>query len=141
MDSQDSPWPRLGGSHHFLLYSIFCASPRGSHPNDFLSWDSQVGVPKLPMLGLPWFWGPITLCVDLRLRWGLKQSCSPHQQLSNSMSHSTCTQGNRVDSWLLMVGSQIANLTHGPSFGHNLCFRSLNGWCKPILNIYVSIAF
>jgi len=24
---------------------------------------------------------------------------------------------------------------------HNLCFRCPNGWCKPILNIYVSITF
>ncbi len=24
MDTQDSPWPRLGGSHHFLFYSILC---------------------------------------------------------------------------------------------------------------------
>jgi hypothetical protein len=40
-----------------------------------------------------------------------------------------------------VVGSQIANLTPGPSFGHNWCFRFLNGSCKPILDIHVSIAF
>jgi hypothetical protein len=57
------------------------------------------------------------------------------------MSHATCLQGNQVDSWLLVVGSQIANLTHGLSFGHNLCFRCLNGSCEPILDIYVSIDF
>jgi len=57
------------------------------------------------------------------------------------MLHATCTQGNRVDSWLLVVGRQIPNLTLDPSFGHNLCFRCLNGSCKPILDIYVSIAF
>jgi hypothetical protein len=34
-----------------------------------------------------------------------------HQELSNSMSHTTCTQGNQVDSRLFVVGSQIANLT------------------------------
>jgi hypothetical protein len=102
---------------------------------------SQVGVPKLPKFGLSWLWSPITLCVDLRLRWGLKQSCSPRWELFNGMSHATCTQGNRGDSWLLVVGSQIANLTPGLSFGHNLCFRCLNGWCKPILDIYDSIDF
>jgi hypothetical protein len=53
------------------------------------------------------------------------------------MFHTTNTQGNRVHSWLLMVGSQICNLTHGPSFGHNLCFRCPNGSCEPILDIYV----
>ncbi len=57
------------------------------------------------------------------------------------MSHATCTQGNQGDSWLLVVGSQIANLTPGPSFGHNLCFKCPNGWCEPILDIFVSIAF
>jgi hypothetical protein len=30
------------------------------------------------------------------------------------MSHATWTRGNQGDSWLLMVGSQIANLTPGP---------------------------
>jgi len=57
------------------------------------------------------------------------------------MSHATYTQGNWVDSWLLMVGSQIANLTPNLFFGHNLCFRCPNGSCKPSLNIYISIVF
>jgi hypothetical protein len=57
------------------------------------------------------------------------------------MWHATCTQGNQVDSRLLMVKSQTANLTPGLSFGHNLCFKCPNGWWEPILDIYVSIAF
>ncbi len=57
------------------------------------------------------------------------------------MSRATCTQVNRVDSWLLMVGGQITNLTPIPSFGHNLYFRCPNGSYEPILNIYVSISF
>jgi len=57
------------------------------------------------------------------------------------MWHTTCTQGNQVNSWLLMVGSQIANLILNLFFGHNLCFRCPNGWCETILDIYVSIAF
>ncbi len=40
-----------------------------------------------------------------------------------------------------MVGSQIVNLTCNLSFGHNLCFRCPNGSCKPILDIYILIAF
>jgi len=28
-----------------------------------------------------------------------------------------------------------------PFFGHNLCFKCLNGSCKPILDIYISIVF
>jgi len=100
-----------------------------------------VGVLKLPKLGFPQLWGPITLCVNLCLRWGLKQSCSLCLELFNDMSHTTCTKGNQGDSRLLVVNSQIVNLTPDPSFGHNLCFRCPNGWCEPILNIYISIAF
>jgi hypothetical protein len=132
---------RTWGSHHLPPYSILCASPWGPHPNDILSWESQMGVPKFPELGLLRLWGPITLCVDLRLKWGLKRSCSLHQDLFNDMSHATCTWGNRGDSWLLVVESRIANLTSGLSFGHNLCFRCPNGSCEPILDIYVSVFF
>jgi len=57
------------------------------------------------------------------------------------MSHATCTQGNRGDSRLLVIKSQIDNLTPGLSFGHNLCFKCPNGSCEPILNIYVPRAF
>jgi hypothetical protein len=96
----------------------------------------QVGIlttlgPILPLQ----LWGPITLCENLWLRWGLKQSCSPCQKLFNSVSYATYTQGNWVDSWLLMVESQIANLTPNPSFGHNLCFKCRNGSCELTLDI------
>jgi len=57
------------------------------------------------------------------------------------MWHIICRQINRVDSRLFLLGSQIGNLTFGPSFGHNLCFRCLNEQCEPILDIYVSRAF
>jgi hypothetical protein len=96
-----------------------------------------MGVPKLPKLRLLRLWAPITLRVNLWLRWGLKKSCSPRWELSNNMSHATFTQRNRVDSWLLGVGNQIANLTPD----HNLCFKYPNGSCEPILDIYVSIVF
>jgi hypothetical protein len=115
-DSQDSPWPELGGSHHLPLYSILYASPRGSHPNRFLSRDSQMGVPEFLNSRLSQFWGFITFFTDLRLRWGLNQSCSPRWELSNNMSHATYTQGNLVDSRLLVVGNQTASLTLGWRF-------------------------
>jgi hypothetical protein len=140
LDTQDSPRPGLGGSHHLPLYSILCASPRGPHPNGFLSQDSQVGVPKLQQLGFPWLWGHITSCADLRSQWGLKKSCSPRLDLFNGMSHVAWTQGNWVDSWLLVVWSQTINLTPGLSFGHNLCFGCSNGQWKPILDIYTLIS-
>jgi hypothetical protein len=140
-NSQDSPQSKFGGSHHLLPYSILCTSPRGPHPNDFLSRDSQVRVPKLPRLRLPQLWGTITLHTNVQWRWSLKQSCSPNRELSNGMSFTTCTQGNRVDFRLLVVRSQIANLTPDISFGHNLCFRCPNGSCEIILHIYVLRAF
>jgi hypothetical protein len=101
---------------------------------------SQVRVPEFQKLGLSQLCKAITLCVDLRSRWGLKQCCSLSRKIFNGMSHATCTQGIQGDSQLLMVGSQFGNLTPGPSFDHNLCFYS-NGSCKPILDIYVPRAF
>jgi len=99
-----------------------------------------MGILKFPKLGLPQLWSPIILCrppIELRS----KQSCSLCWVFSNDMSHATCTQGHQVDSRLLVVNIQIANSTFDPSFGHNLCFKCPNGWCKPILNIYVLIVF
>jgi hypothetical protein len=100
-----------------------------------------VGVPKLPRMGVPQLCGIITSGADLRLGRVLNQSCSPCWELSNDVLHATCTQGNWVNSWLSVVGSQIANLTPGLSFGHNLCCRCPNESCEPILDIYTSIAF
>jgi len=53
------------------------------------------------------------------------------------MPHTTSTQGNQGDSWLLVVGSQIASLTPDPFFGYNLCVKCPNGSCTTILDIYV----
>jgi hypothetical protein len=141
LDTQDSPRPRLGGSHHLPLYSILCSSPWGPHPNNYLSQDSQVGVPKFSQLWLPRLWRCITSCENLWLWCGLMKSCSLCQNISNDMLHAACTQGNQVDSQLLVVGSQTTNLTPDLSFGHNLCFRYTNGWCEPILDMYASITF
>jgi len=57
------------------------------------------------------------------------------------MWHTTCTQENWSDSRLLVVGSQIANLTFSPFFDHKLCFRYPNGSCEPIFDIYVPRTF
>jgi hypothetical protein len=102
-------------------------------------WD--LGVTKFSSLGFLQLWGPITFSIDLWLKWGLKQSYNPCRNFSKGMWHATCTQGNMVDSQLLVVGSQIVNLILGPSFDHNLCFRCPNESCKPISDIYVPRAF
>jgi hypothetical protein len=94
----------------------------------------KLGVSKFPKLRLLAFWGAITSYANLQLRLSLKQICSPHREFS-------CTQVNPGDSWLLVVQSQIANLTPDLSFSHNLWFKYSNGSCKPILDIYVSRSF
>jgi hypothetical protein len=90
------------------------------------------GSPEIRKVRLLQLWGCITLHEDLWLRWGLKQSCSPCQELSKGMLHATYTQGNLGDSWLLMVSL---------SFAHNLCLQCLNGSCEPNLNSCVPRTF
>ncbi len=120
---------------------ILCVSPPHLHLNGTFSQDSQNGVPKLSWFGLPGLWVFITSRSDLRLGQGLKKTCIPPRKLSNVVLHSTCTNQDWVDSWLLMVGSQIANLTPGLSFDHNLCCICPNGSCKAILDIYTLRSF
>jgi hypothetical protein len=132
-------WTR--GSHHLPPYSILCTSPRRLHWNGFLSRDSQRGIPKLPRLELLQLCGAITSRSDLWSRQGLKQNCSSRRELSNGVSHTTYTHGNRVDSWYFVVRSQTVNLPPDLSFYHNLCYRCPNGSCEPILNIYTLIDF
>ncbi len=45
-NSQDSPWPRLEGSHHLVPYSIFCAWLWACTQNVILFRDSQIESPK-----------------------------------------------------------------------------------------------
>ncbi len=136
MDSLDSPWPGLGGSHHLPPYSILYITLSHPHPNDFHSRDS-----KLSRFGLPGLWALITPSSDLGLGWGLKQTCISSQELSNGVSHFIYTYQDRVDSRLFVIGSQIANLTLGPSLDHNLCCRCPNGSCEAIFDIYTSRPF
>jgi len=86
-------------------------------------------------LGLPTLWRAIISYENLQLRWIQKKSCSTCWKLSNDMWHATCIHIFQGDSWLLVDESQIGILTHGPSFGHNLCFKYSNGSCEPILDI------
>jgi hypothetical protein len=133
--------PDSGVSHHLTPYSILCDSPRHAHPNVTFSRDSQSGVPKLSRIGVPGLWDFIAPRLDPRSRRGLNQSCSPQRELFNAMSHSRSARQEQVDSRLLMVGSQTANLTPGPSFAHNLGCRCPNDQCEAIFDIYVSRPF
>jgi len=140
-DTQDSPRPGLGGSHHLPPYSILCDSPQSPHPNGYFSRNSRAGVPKSRQMGLPGLWSPITLREDLRSQCSLKQSCSSGRALFNDVSHSRIGHREEVDSRLFVVESQTGSSTLGPSFGHNLCYRCLNEQCEPILDIYAPRAF
>ncbi len=135
-DSLDSPRPKFGGSHHLPPYSILCVAPPHPHSNGFNSRDSHGGVTGLSQFELPELWEVITPDSDFGLERGLKQTCSSPQELSNGLLHSFCAPRGRVDSRLFAVRSPIASLTFGPSFGHNLCYRCLNGPCEAIFDIY-----
>ncbi len=52
-DIQDSPRPRLGGSHHLPPYSILYTSPRSPHPNGFSLSGLLRGSPKIAPTGTP----------------------------------------------------------------------------------------
>jgi len=84
-------------------------------------------VSKFLKLGLPPLWRPKTFCVNIRLRWGLKQSFISYLGLSNYMWHATYAHVFQVDSWFLVVANQIDTLTLNPSFGHNLYHMYSNG--------------
>jgi len=141
LDSLDFPRPRFRGNHHLPPYSILCSSPREPHPNGTFSRDSQGGVPKLSRVGLLRLWTLISLGSNLRLEWVPNQSYSSPQELPNTLLHSFYRHWEEVDSWLLMVESQIASLTSDPSFAHNLGCRCPNGSCEAILDIYTSRSF
>jgi hypothetical protein len=133
--------PNLGETTTFPLILFFVFGHGNITQMSFCPKIPKLGIPKFPKLGFPRFWGRITCCADLRLRWGLKKGCIPCFKNSNNMWHATCMQVNWGDSWLLMDASQIDNLTPDPYFGHNLCFKYPNGSCEPILDIYVSRSF
>jgi hypothetical protein len=97
--------------------------------------------PEIVPIGVPKLWEFITPDCRIRSQQRLNQSCSPRQDLSNTMSHSQIECREEVDSRLLVVGSQTASLTPGPSFAHNLSFRCPNDQCEVIFDIYASRPF
>jgi hypothetical protein len=108
-------------------------------------WHKFPGLPKwspeIVSAGLPELWTSITPDCRVGSQRGLNQSCSPRRDLSNAMSHAHIECRKSIDSWLLVVGSQTASLTPGPSFAHNLRYRCPNDQCDAIFDIYVSRPF
>jgi hypothetical protein len=121
----------LGETTTFPLIVFFVPGNRPYTQMSFCLETPKLGISKFSKWEVPRIWKPITFCVDLWLRWGLKQSCSPCRELSNYMQRITYTQVNQSDSWLLVVDSQIGSLSLDPFFGHNLCFKYLNGSASP----------
>jgi hypothetical protein len=91
--------------------------------------------------GVSGLWELITPDYNVWLQRGLNQTCSPRRDLFNDVSHSRFGGQEEVDSRLLVVGSQIASLTPGPSFAHNLGCRCPNEQCEAIFDIYASRPF
>jgi len=128
-----------------IPHIVYSATLRGSH----IQMAQIPGTPKLESRnptkclgsGLPGLWEVIAPRPDLGSQRGVNRSCSPCRNLSNAVSHSRFGHRERVDSRLLVVGSQTANLTPGPSFAHNLGCRCPNRECKGIFDIYVSRTF
>jgi hypothetical protein len=133
--------PDSGVSHHLTPYSILCISPRRLHPNGTFCWDSRNGVPKLSRVRVSGLWTATAPRPNLGSGRVLNQSCSSCWELSNAVSHFSRKRREEVDSRLLMVGSQIANLTPSSSFAHNLSYICPNGQCEAIFDIYVSRPF
>jgi hypothetical protein len=97
--------------------------------------------PEIVPGGVPGLWELITPDCEIRSRRGLNRTCSPRQDLSNDVLHSQFGLREQVYSRLLVVGSQIVNLTPGPSFAHNLGDKCPNAQYEGIFDIYASRPF
>jgi hypothetical protein len=120
-----------------------------SHRRGYIRMALFPGIPKLESrncpeivpVGVPGLWELVIPNCQVWSRRGLNQSCSPHWDLSNASSHIQFGRQEEVDSWLLVVGNQTANLTPDPSFAHNLGCRYSNDQCEVIFDIYASRPF
>jgi hypothetical protein len=138
---QDSPRPRLGSKPPpYSLYTSLQLATEGAS-----KWHKFPGLskwsPNFVPAGLPELWTAITPDCRAGSQRGLNQSCSPHRDLSNTVSHSQIGHREEVDSRLLVAGSQTSSLTPGPSFAHNLGCICANWQCEGIFDIYVSRPF
>jgi hypothetical protein len=119
-----------------ILPIVFSALLRRAHTQVVVCLGtSKVESPNCPGFRLPGLWHIIVSRPDLRSGQGLNHTCSPLRELSNAVLHSPSARRERVDSQLLVVGSQTASLTPGPSFAHNLGCRCRNDQCEAISDI------
>jgi len=140
-NSQDSPRPRLMGSHH-LLHIIYFAPLREAHIQ-------MTFCPEIPK-------GESRKCqswnscnfVGLQLHAQTSDQdevWSKVAALVESFPTLCCTPfaHTKVESILnfLWSGVKLPVLIPNLSFCHNLCCKCPNGSCEPILNICTSITF
>ncbi len=97
--------------------------------------------PEIVLARVPGLWKLISPDFQVRLERGLNQCCSSPRELFNAMSRTVIGYREEVDSRLLVVGSQTANLTPGLYFSHNLDYRCPNGQCEASLDICTSRPF
>ncbi len=97
--------------------------------------------PETVLARVPGLWKLISPDFQVRLERGLNQCYSYPRELFNAMSHTIIGNREEVDYRLLVVGSQTANLTPGPSFAHNFGCGCPNGQCEANLDIYTSRPF
>ncbi len=124
---------------------VFSAAPR----EGYIQMALFPGTPKLESRncpetvpgGVPGLWEFITPDFEVWSRRGLNQTCSPRRDLSNDVLHSQFGGRKEVNSRLLVVGSQTANLSPDPSFAHNLGYKCPNDQCEAIFYIYASRPF
>jgi hypothetical protein len=112
-----------------------------AHGGGYIQMAHFVGTPKIVSVGVQELWELITPGCRVQSQQGLNQSCSPSRDLSNTMLHFQFGCQEKVDSRLLVVGSQTASSTPNPSFAHNLGCRCPNDQCEAIFDIYASRPF
>jgi len=105
----------------YIQMALFPGTPKSESRN----------CPEIVKVRVPRLWELITPDCEVWSQRGLNQTCSPRRDLSNDVSHFQFGGREEVDSWLLVVGSQTASLTPGPSFAHNLGDRCPNGQARP----------
>jgi hypothetical protein len=129
-NSQDSPWPGLGGSHHLPPYSIICVWPWALHSNVILCRNSQIGNPKIPKMGTLATLEAHNFVCRPSIEVGSQSKLWP--LLKAFQRYVARHLHIRKSRRFLTFSGQESNF---PSFDHNLCFKYPNGSYKPILDI------
>ncbi len=134
-NSQDSPQPKLGGSHHLPPYNILCAWARDQHPNVILSSKCHfvLGLPsespEIPTIGILAILGAHNFACKPPIKMSFETKLQPYQELSIGMSHATCWKENRGDSRLLVVRNQIGSLGSVRVHSFTLSYTPMNMKC------------